>query len=772
MFNLKQFILWISVPNMPPKKPSKVPCDINGRNIDPHDPSQHMTHQEAKSHADRLGYNVGFVLTENDPYFLLDLDDIRKPDGTWDDFSNDFCSNFPGAAMEVSINGNGVHIMGRCDKSKLRNKRNKFADNKAEFYIGGRFVALGHGFEDGANFLINWTDQLTRMVPDRPENHNTVVDLQGVDPAYTFKGDDEQLIAKMRASGGSIASQFGDKASFDDLWDCNVTALAKHFPSPSGDDFDHSSADAALLSHLAFWTGKDFKRMDVLFRRSGLMRDKWDRRLDGSSSDYRYTSISGAIKGCRNVYSVTQTPQQEQKQAAISSGEIMPVQDQIEYFKDCVYVANSKRILVPSGDYLDYGQFNAVYGGYEFLYRSSGGTGTKKAFDAFTENMMHKFPKVADTTFRADLPFQEIVRDMRGRELVNVYKPRNPRAIHGDPSPFVNFVKKLLPSEHDYNVLISYMAAVAQYPGRKFLWAPVVIGTQGNGKSTLINILQYVVDGIVQGVNDDETQYSNVMTAKHIDDKFNSDMLHKIICVVHEMHSENQKDQRSRQDQLKQLITEASIKIEAKGRDKFTARNVANFFFCSNHRDAVVLEQNERRFAVFYTAQKEASDLEAHGMTPQFFEALWKWLRADGFAICNHFLKTMQISYELDPTKGAQRAPITSSKNEALWESRTNAEQMILQAIEQNEQGFRGGWVSTLAVKKLFILHGEKPPYGRGLSTILKRLGFTKGVLASSHVLKENGRPTLWVRDGMNASDVKAYEKTQGYEQAPNIKMI
>jgi primase-polymerase (primpol)-like protein len=38
---------------------------------------------------------------------------------------------------------------------------------------------------------------------------------------------------------------------------------------------DHSRADQALVSMLAFWTNYDAARVDRLFRQSGLMRDKW-----------------------------------------------------------------------------------------------------------------------------------------------------------------------------------------------------------------------------------------------------------------------------------------------------------------------------------------------------------------------------------------------------------------------------------------------------------------------------------------------------------------
>jgi len=39
---------------------------------------------------------------------------------------------------------------------------------------------------------------------------------------------------------------------------------------------DHSSADGSLVSTLAFWLGNDTERIDRLFRKSALMRPKWN----------------------------------------------------------------------------------------------------------------------------------------------------------------------------------------------------------------------------------------------------------------------------------------------------------------------------------------------------------------------------------------------------------------------------------------------------------------------------------------------------------------
>jgi putative DNA primase/helicase len=55
----------------------------------------------------------------------------------------------------------------------------------------------------------------------------------------------------------------------------------------------------ALASILAFWTQCDPLRMDGLFRRSGLMRDKWD--TSRGASTYGAQTIEKAIRGTSEV---------------------------------------------------------------------------------------------------------------------------------------------------------------------------------------------------------------------------------------------------------------------------------------------------------------------------------------------------------------------------------------------------------------------------------------------------------------------------------------
>lgn len=280
-------------------KMDKIPCDAKGNSINPHDPSQWMTYEAAQARVSGEVSGVGFILN-GDGWFCIDLDNCRNAQtGVWSDSATLIYLSFPGALAEVSVSGTGLHIFGRCDPKQLADRRNKW-DGDKEWYHTGRFIALSpHGLQPIGDKWIDkdWTDQLLHLVPRRGDADGVLP--TEVDPTYTGPADDDVLITMMLQSA-SNAARFGEKSSIADLWNANEAVLSRFYPAyDGGKGFDHSSADAALMSHLAFWTGKDMARMDRLFRRSALMRDKYRDR-----DDYRRETIHGAARLCKKVYSV------------------------------------------------------------------------------------------------------------------------------------------------------------------------------------------------------------------------------------------------------------------------------------------------------------------------------------------------------------------------------------------------------------------------------------------------------------------------------------
>jgi primase-polymerase (primpol)-like protein len=167
-----------------------------------------------------------------------------------------------------------------------------------EFYHKDRFVALT-GTGATGNCATDHTAALANVVqrffPPTSAASVTPADWT-TSPCPEWRGpaDDQELIRRMMASH---SNPFSNKANVQDLWTCNTEVLARTYPSATGDAFDRSSADMALASHLAFWTGKDCARIERLMRMSALKRDKYDR------DDYlQQRTIPTAVGGCANVY--------------------------------------------------------------------------------------------------------------------------------------------------------------------------------------------------------------------------------------------------------------------------------------------------------------------------------------------------------------------------------------------------------------------------------------------------------------------------------------
>ena len=730
------YINWREEPALPGQKPRKVPFDpTTGERIDPHDPAAWRTYDQVSK-----SEHIGVVLTDGDPYFLLDIDDCLQPDGTWHPHAVDLCGRFPNAAVEISISRKGLHIMGQCHPLPHLKNRFMHGDVNCEFYHTKRFVALGQGFT--GNMEIDWTATLDAVIPHRPAIQQIQL-TEGPVPEYGGTQDDDELIQVMlRATGGANVI-FGNGASFADLWNRNVEVLARAYPtSTPGEEFDGSAADIAMFNHLAFYTGKDAARMDRLFRRSALVRPKYTDRVD-----YQQWTISNAIGITKKVYKERQ-PALNHDGSVNQFGEMMTVQDQMTYFAGCFYVVDEHRVMIPGGDVLKPPQFKALYGGYTFQMAMDMTKPTTNAFEAFTENRAFKFPKVRRVRFLPQMEHGAIVGDG-----VNCYFPEQIESVAGDITPFMDLLAKLLPLETDRIILLSWMASLVQNPGRKFLWSPVVQGVQGNGKSSLGEILFYCIG----------ERYSWSIKPDKIDGKFNAFTSRRIFINVEEMNLFNKHEL---MESLKDYITGTRQEVERKGVDSgMDPDYCANWFFTTNHKDAIVKVKDDRRYAIFFTAQQSREDMARDGMLdPDYFPNFWQWLRTGGgFQAMHHFLSTWQIPTEFDPAGKAFMAPITSTTTEAVAISYGVVEQYIMDAVEAEVVGFKGGWLSTWAVQKMLAEHNlRRAP--RKLAAILEGLGYERWGRAPQPIMQENNqRPTLWKVKG---ADVLEYDVAQNYARA------
>jgi len=138
----KQFILYKLVPSKTrPGKTDKLPVSPLTMGVsNAHEPSIWCNYDYVKSMLPLLGnqYGVGFVFTDADPFFFIDIDDCLV-DGAWSEVANNLMACLPDAAVEVSQSGKGLHIIGTTSPVDHGCKN---AALGLEMYTSDRFIAL------------------------------------------------------------------------------------------------------------------------------------------------------------------------------------------------------------------------------------------------------------------------------------------------------------------------------------------------------------------------------------------------------------------------------------------------------------------------------------------------------------------------------------------------------------------------------------------------------------------------------------------------------
>ena len=785
-------------------------------------------------------YCVGFLLTENDPFMFLDIDGCLEPTGQWSQASCQMMAMFPGAAMEVSQSGTGLHLFGTYSSMPEHAKRDVHKLG-AELYSSKRVVAL-----TGVNAVGDASADVTALLPPFIDYYfppKVVANAAGwtTEPVenYTSTETDAELIERALSTTSAMAHFDTSAVGFRELWENDEVKLAVRFPPDSTDTYNRSSADMALASHLAFWTGGNCERIQTLMLQSGLVREKWEWHtayltetieravaLQTSFYSVREPVDTVVLEACGAVKLKGSSPEQvayaENVRSTILSqaapedaallakeanaslwidnkdvpadqlaAKVRPIETaactpvdtvkmrsgfqyvsaemQLDFFAGCVYVSDIHKVVTPRGQKLNPDRFNAIYGGYVFQIDDTGKKTTNKAWDAFVNSQVLVWPKADRASFRPDKPHGAIF-ELDGEIHINTYKELDIEEGEGDVTPFLNHLKNLLPKEHDRNVILAYSAACVQHIGCKFKWAPLIQGVPGNGKSLISDCISYAVG----------ERYTHMPEAKEVTEKYNDWLFNNVFVNLEDVYYPDSKIEVL--ESLKPMITQRFRPMRAMGQSQVMSWNCANFFFNSNHKNAIAKTKDDRRFFVVYCPQQTKEDKVKYGMDKHYFRGpngLVTWLENGGYAKVRHFLRNYEIPAELNPAVEAGglalEAPLSSMNDEVLEESRGGIEANIIEAAEEQRVGFANGWLSSVALADLLkeIRKESMLPPGHRRKRVLEELGYIPhpGLEGGRMPRKSKlhpGKPRLYIKRGHPEANLRsskailgAYERDQ-----------
>lgn len=212
---------------------------------------------------------VGFVLTESDPFVGVDLDKVLSPNAELSQEIAKIVSALD-SYVEVSPSGVGIRIFVKASLVNLHGRKK----GDIEIYDNGRYLTVTgdvYGLVKAVQDRQKEVEAFHHLVwPPRPS-----ASLR--QPVVPTDADDETVLERAQSNKTG--------AGFQKLWQGDFSA----YPS-------QSEADLALCSYLRFETG-DALRVDALFRKSGLYREKWNEVHYGDGTTYGQQTVETAMNG-------------------------------------------------------------------------------------------------------------------------------------------------------------------------------------------------------------------------------------------------------------------------------------------------------------------------------------------------------------------------------------------------------------------------------------------------------------------------------------------
>jgi primase-polymerase (primpol)-like protein len=538
----------------------------------------------------------------------------------------------------------------------------------------------------------------------------------GRDPRWCGPEDDAELLRRMMVHKEPDAALIADLAEkvqaapgdaflkwqydqatrerlpFEWLWNADPRIGQQHADTSGaqGRAFDWSAADQALMNRLAFWTGKDWPRMQRLFGQSALaQREKWQTR-----PYYSNLTTSSACRWAKDVYKGTKADRRDEERrrqqmraneqigdAFREEDHVAPILTLEEMHQRLVYVT-SINWFVDRVTFKDYKVDNCEYVFASSLTEIDTGKRDKdtgqpvfshvptvklwlKEHQA-QKRIVDKISWKPNGGIICDVPesFNTGVNMWRGLvkpRWADYYRdnlPEREQAIAG----WRAHLEYLVPYEVERTRFEKWLAHMLQRPETLphtayLMFTPEV----GTGRNWLSSVLVRVLRGYVAaGVDIQEV----------LDGSFNGRLSQKLLAIVDEAKAGMQDAKRyARSERLKTLVNQSAREINVKHGLQSVEHNCMRWLFFSNHSDALPFDNNDRRIAVI------ANPTQRHSGGSAYYSALYALLDDTAFisAVWAHLMFGVDVS-DFNP---GEHAPMNEAKRIALSEMQSEGERAV-----------------------------------------------------------------------------------------------
>lgn len=247
---------------------------------------------------------------------------------------------------------------------------------------------------------------------------------------------------------------------------------------------------------------------------------------------------------------------------------------------------------------------------------------------------------------------------------INTHRPSAVRPERGDPEPFLEFMRALVPGEEDRLELMRWCATLIARPDIRMTYGVLLISEQqGVGKGTLGEKILAPLVG-----------HSNVSYPSEqeiVDSNFNYWLAHKRLAVVHEIYAGHSSKAYNR---LKSVITDRYVTVSKKYMANYDIENYMHVYANSNSWRAIQVTGDDRRWHLPGVTEERRP--------PQYWISLNRWLsERGGLGIIRAWASDFLRKHS--PVLQGDVAPWSALKREVIEEGYSPGMRLVSETLER-----------------------------------------------------------------------------------------
>lgn len=290
-------------------------------------------------------------------------------------------------------------------------------------------------------------------------------------------------------------------------------------------------------------------------------------------------------------------------------------------------------------------------------------------------------------------------------------------------------IAHLLTDPREQRMFLDWLSWIVQNPGQHVNYAILLQGTEGDGKSFFANMMREVMG------------MSNVtMLNAHIfENDFTDWTVGQCLACVEEVRIVKAHNKFEVINRIKPYITNEIIEVHPKGKPIYNARNTTSYLLFSNHKDALPLDDDGRRYMVLFSQWQRKVDIQAFkDENPDYYVRLYASIKESAGAI-----REWLLNHEQDSTfQPMGDAPETDARKYMVKQAKPEFIQVLDEIIAEGDCLFADqNLIDVTNLPEVFAERSVDWPAPKTMTAMLQRDGYEE---LTRIRLDEGARAVFW----------------------------